>query len=153
MKEDFGLAKIKNVLIHDNINLIKKKFDIITCFETLEHFSIKDQVILLNQIKNLIKPNGTIYISVPLEVYLSGFVKTILRIFMNQKHSNTNILNLIKTLFGIKIDRKTLQTNKLNYINSHIGFYYFDLKKLILEHFEIVNVFYSPFPFLGSFWN
>ena len=84
---------------------------------------------------------------------MSGFVKTILRIFMNQKHSNTNILNLIKTLFGIKIDRKTLQTKKLNYINSHIGFYYFDLKKLILEHFEIVNVFYSPFPFLGSFLN
>ena len=53
--------------------------------------------------KGLLKPNGVILISVPLEVYLSGFIKIILRILMGQKHENTNLKIILKTLFGIKI--------------------------------------------------
>jgi 2-polyprenyl-3-methyl-5-hydroxy-6-metoxy-1,4-benzoquinol methylase len=123
MKENFHSDNINNCIIYNNIQFIKKKFDIICCLETLEHFSKKDQMILLNQIKNLIKPNGTVFISVPLEVYLSGFTKNIFRILMGQKHPNTNIENLFKTLFGIKINCKIKTRQKLNYISSHIGFY------------------------------
>jgi hypothetical protein len=153
MKDNFKKNNIKNCFIYNNINFIRRKFDIITCFETLEHFSEKDQMILLNIIKNLIYPNGTVYISVPLEVYFSGFIKIILRILMGQRHPNTSIISLIKTLFGIKINRKIQIKQKLNYNSSHIGFYYFDIKRLILEHFEISDIFYSPFPYLRGFLN
>ena len=115
MNELFKSEKIDNVSIFSNCDKINERFDIICCLETLEHFDEEYQKIHLNKMKELLKPNGVILISVPLEVYLSGFIKLILRILMGQKHENTNLKNILKTLFGIKI------SNRKNYSNGYLS--------------------------------
>jgi 2-polyprenyl-3-methyl-5-hydroxy-6-metoxy-1,4-benzoquinol methylase len=44
-------------------NVLAQKFDVITCFETLEHLRNPEK--LLNLIKNHLKPKGTFYFSTP----------------------------------------------------------------------------------------
>ncbi|HMU45938.1 MAG TPA: class I SAM-dependent methyltransferase [Chitinophagaceae bacterium] len=41
----------------------EEKFDLITCFETIEHIDDHDK--LLNELKRVLKPNGTLVISTP----------------------------------------------------------------------------------------
>jgi len=58
----------KKLDILQDIELIKKKlgrFDIITCLEVLEHISKEYVLKLLNNIRNLLKPEGRAYISTP----------------------------------------------------------------------------------------
>lgn len=144
--------KIKNVNIYKDLNKINAKFDVITCFETLEHFNLKNQRKLLIEIMSLLKKDGVIILSIPIEVYISGFLKIAIRIIIKQKHDGTNIINIFKTLLGLKINRSKISNKK--YIESHMGFYYFDLVKIIKEmNLKIVEKKYSPFGFFGSILN
>ena len=152
MDELFKTYNVRNIQIYDDVKKINNKFDIITCFETLEHFNSENQKKMLLQIKSLLKTNGAIILSVPIEVYISGFFKIILRIIMKQKHDGTKISNIFKTLFGIKINRHKISDKK--YIESHMGFYYFDLIKIIRDlDFEILEKKYSPFFIFGPIFN
>ncbi len=152
MDELFKNYNIRNVQIYDDLKKINNKFDIITCFETLEHFNAENQKKILLQIRSLLKTNGVIILSVPIEVYISGFIKIILRIIMKQKHDGTKISNIFKTLFGLKINRNKISDKE--YIESHIGFYYFDLIKILRDlDFEILENKYSPFFFFGPIFN
>ena len=158
MKNLFKNNNIKDVGIYNEFKKIDKKFNFITCLETLEHFNEEDQTKILNQIKSLLKEDGRIIISVPIEVYLSGFAKMIFRFLVNQNHENTSIKNLFKTLFGIPIienlNDKFLSTHEMNYKSTHVGFYYFNLISLIKKmRFKIEEIKFSPFPFLSSIFN
>ena len=143
----------------DVTQLINDRFDIISCLETLEHFREEDQKEHLLKMRKLLKPDGVIYISVPIEVYLSGFIKIILRVLMGQSQENTSLKNVFRTLFGLKISNpdnfsKNYLTTSEDYLNTHMGFYYFDLINIIKKMgFEIQEVKFSPFPFLKSFLN
>jgi 2-polyprenyl-3-methyl-5-hydroxy-6-metoxy-1,4-benzoquinol methylase len=158
MKNLFKNNNIKNVKVFNDYNLINDKFDIITCLETLEHFNHKDQKNLLNQMTKLLKPNGIICISVPIEVYLSGFLKMIFRILVGQSHENTSFKNIIYTLFGMPIltpdNIHSLKTGNMKYVNTHVGFYYFNLINLIKNmNFQLEEIKFSPFPKLKFFLN
>ena len=69
---------------------------------------------------------------------------------MKQKHDGTKISNIFKTLFGLKINRNKISDKE--YIESHMGFYYFDLIKILRDlDFEILENKYSPFFFLVQY--
>lgn len=158
MKKLFFDNNIENVNIYNDYNLIQKKFNIISCLETLEHFNQIDQKKLLIQMKNLLNEDGIILISVPIEVYFSGFLKMIFRFLINQSQENSSISNIFNTLFGRPINSidniKTLKTQDMQYRNTHVGFYYFNLINLIKSlNFKIEEIRYSPFPFLKSYLN
>ena len=159
MNDLFNSSKIDNVKIYDDYDLINDKFDIISCLETLEHFREEDQKNHLLKMRKLLKPDGVIYISIPIEVYLSGFIKIILRVLMGQSQENTSLTNIFKTLFGLKISNpdnfsKNYLTTSEDYLNTHMGFYYFDLINLIKKMgFKVEEIKFSPFPFLKSFLN
>ena len=101
-----------------------------------------------NNLKKIAKKNCTIIISVPIEVGFSSLIKNLIRIFYNSKHENMTLNNLLKSIFRKKIDRG----NK-KYINSHIGFDYIELKKILENHFSIKDISYSPFNILKGFLN
>lgn len=150
MKKLLLRKKIKVVSIFNEYKKIKKKYNVITCFETLEHFNSDMQLTLLKQMREKLSKNGTILISVPIEIYLSGFLKGLYRSFINQKNNRANFKNLFKILFNIKIQRP--KTNK--YISSHVGFDYLKLTKIIKDNnFQIFNTFYTPFAIFGPILN
>tara|TARA_A100000164_G_scaffold87656_1_gene75413 strand:- start:803 stop:1531 length:729 start_codon:yes stop_codon:yes gene_type:complete len=149
MKNLFALEKIENVNIFDDFNKIQSKFKIITCFETLEHFNEKNQIKLINQIKSLLNKDGLLLISVPLEIYLSGFFKGLIRTLSFQKKNETSFINLLKVLFNFKI----LRTSDTDYIKSHVGFDHNELIKLIENEFIIEKTLYTPLPIFKSVLN
>tara|TARA_Y100000590_G_scaffold466256_1_gene641011 strand:- start:108 stop:815 length:708 start_codon:yes stop_codon:yes gene_type:complete len=141
-----------NVFFSSELNLIIKKypkFNKISCLEVLEHMTSFNQDKILKDLSALLENNGKIIISVPIEIGIAGFLKNIIRYFIGQKHEDSTLANIFKSLFGMKILR---QEN--NFINSHIGFNYKDLEKLIYKNnFIIYKKVYSPFTFIGPFIN
>ena len=125
------------------------KFDIILCTEVLEHFSYKSAVIHIKKIKNILTKKGTLIISVPIEVGLSGLLKNLIRFLLNTTHEGLTLKTLIRSFFDLPIPR-----DNDDYIDSHIGFSFNKLEKILLESgFCIKKKYYSPFPILKRFMN
>ena len=77
----FGVKIIESDFIKNNFNDLDKKFNCITCFSVIEHFSFSPKS-FLNQLHRLCKKNALVLISTP-----------------NQLH----LLNRFRALFGINI--------------------------------------------------
>ena len=131
--------------------LPSEKFDMVTCFEVLEHFEDKPLLDRITEIKSIMTKDGVLIISVPIETGISGLLKNLIRIFLRQTHPDTTLKNIIKAVIGLKISRKS---DSLGYIDSHIGFNYKTLEaQLIKSGFSIVDSHTSPsrLPILRNF--
>jgi len=125
-------------------------FDYVTCFEVMEHFCSEKQKEVLLMIKNILKNDGTVILSVPIEIGIPAVVKNIVR---------RKGLRKAKHIYSYKNIKASLLGRPLpefrecgNYL-SHMGFYFKDLEKLILEIFIIENKFYSPIKGFGFNFN
>tara|TARA_Y100000739_G_scaffold209070_1_gene198706 strand:+ start:709 stop:1434 length:726 start_codon:yes stop_codon:yes gene_type:complete len=127
----------------------EEKFDIILCAEVLEHFTEKNVINNLEKIKKLLKSDGTLIISVPLEVGLSGLLKNLTRIFIRSPHDGLTLKTLFKCFFDLVIPRETSE-----YIPSHMGFSHIKFEKILLKsELKVSKKYYSPFPVLKHFVN
>jgi SAM-dependent methyltransferase len=117
-----------------------KKFDVITCFEVLEHFNESGQKEILNNLYNLLNENGILIISVPIEIYLPSLVKNLIRI-KYYKLDFKYVKNIFKAVFGQNIPEIR---NVEGYIPSHMGFDHRKLERLFKKNFNIKNKLYSP---------
>jgi 2-polyprenyl-3-methyl-5-hydroxy-6-metoxy-1,4-benzoquinol methylase len=52
-----------HTLITDIRKIKKNSYDIITCFEVIEHMDEKNQIKLINNLKNILNENGILFIS------------------------------------------------------------------------------------------
>lgn len=54
----------KGVEVTQNIDTVKQRqYDIITCFEVIEHLNEDDQMVLMNDLHSLLTKNGSLFIS------------------------------------------------------------------------------------------
>jgi 2-polyprenyl-3-methyl-5-hydroxy-6-metoxy-1,4-benzoquinol methylase len=141
----------RGIFITDDLDTFGKgAFNKITCLEVLEHLegsSLKD--CLLN-IKNLLSKNGTVVVSVPIEVGVSSLLKNAVRIYFSQTHPNTNLITIAKSLLRLPVKRR----GDGSYILSHIGFDYGRLESTFTEMgFEVIKRVFSPFSLLGPYVN
>lgn len=129
--------------------LKNKKFDVITCFEVLEHFNELNQNQILKRINELLQEGGRAIISVPVEIGFVSIVKNIKR--MNfRKVSLKEINNILKCFVGKQIPE--IRQND-GYIFSHVGFNHKLLEKIILKKFKIIKKETSPLKILPSTFN
>jgi cyclopropane fatty-acyl-phospholipid synthase-like methyltransferase len=141
-----------NVRIVNEWNDVLKenRFSHITCFEVLEHFAPQKQIELLKQMHSVLRKNGTLIISVPIESGLSSFVKNIIRRRNNKKHKSLySYKNIFYSLFGRSISFYRQGNEYL----EHMGFYIKDLEKIFNPYFQILEKTYSPFKSLGKPFN
>ena len=149
------LSGYEPIMEHPKVNGIKfyrefseigdKKFDVITCFEVMEHFNERAEREMLLKISDLLKKNGILIISVPIEIGLPSLVKNIRRLFYGNMRWNFNrrfFKETFKSLFAMDIPEIR---NSEGFINSHAGFNHNKLEKLFSEKFEIVSKIHSPF--------
>ena len=146
---------IKNNKNFKSVKLLKNKknlksnfYDIITVNEVIEHLPNRKIYDVIELIKLISKKNSTIIISVPIEVGFSALVKNFIRFIFSSTHEGLTFTNLIKSIFAKKINR-----GRRKYYKSHIGFNYYDLKKILSSHFYIQKITYTPFGFLKGFLN
>ena len=129
-------------------------FDIVTCFEVLEHFSEERQIKAINKIRKVLKADGEFIISVPIEKGLPVIPKNLRRIAISYKGNEEiyTLKNIACSLFGIKSKSLDRLRKGDDYL-SHMGFNFSDLEDLLKEMFVISKFSYSPFPKLPYFLN
>lgn len=151
---DFMYDELQQTISKNNLNSIKitnnlsafnhKTFNVVSCLEVLEHFSEKEQRSRILEIKNFLKDDGRIIISVPIETGLPSLLKNIIRFFIKQGKEGGTIKNTLKSFLGLKIERQ-----KEGYIYTHVGFNHKNLEKLFKEcGLKTVKKEFSPFKFL-----
>jgi cyclopropane fatty-acyl-phospholipid synthase-like methyltransferase len=157
LKKSIDLNKLQIYKNWDDILDYASKngsFDYVTCFEVLEHFSEEKQRRCFKDISTVLKKDGTIIISVPIEKGLPSLVKNLRRVWL-LRSSNPGVYtfkNIFFSFFGIK----TKALNKLRIGSEylgHMGFYFDDFEKIINEHFVFENKKFSPFKVLPFYLN
>ena len=123
-------------------------FDIVTCFDVLEHFAPHKQKELIEQICSVLKKNGTVIISVPVE---SGFFSLVKN--LHRKRSNYKNLFTWKNILRAVFEKPVSHRQGDEYIYDHLGFYLKDLEKILYDYFKLVDKKYSPFAILGKQFN
>lgn len=122
------------------------KFDYITCFEVLEHFSRERQVEAIEKILPILTDDGFFIVSVPVEIGFPSFIKNMLRRYNTKKDKAVyKARNIIASLFGKPLPEFRQRDGYLN----HMGFYFTDLEQVFIPYFKIIRKTYSPFKYLG----
>lgn len=155
---DISSSMLKQVLpeLSDKVNftndikdICSRKYNFISCLETMEHIPDAEVSNILNLLFSILNQKGKLLISVPLESGLSSLLKQIVRILSGQKEKETNLLTILLSLFFL-----TRFVKRDQRYPGHMGFDFFKLKKSIRSSgFKIIKTFYSPFPFLKFFLN
>ena len=139
------------VIKHTSENI---PFEMVTCFEVMEHFSEKLQIDTLEKIKSVTEKDSTIIISVPIEKGIVSVVKNIRRVFTVYKGNEKvySLKNIICSMIGIKNKEMVSIRNKDEFL-PHMGFYFDELESLLRQFFQVDQVTFSPFPYLPSSFN
>jgi len=70
-----------------------ERFDLILCFETIEH--LPDEAAAISEIARVLRPGGTLLLSVPVEFGLVLLLKTLIRFVLRRKREYT-VSELVK---------------------------------------------------------
>lgn len=148
----------KKIKIVQDLKELNNKFTKISCLEVCEHLVDDDLKELFSNIGNLLKPNGRVIISVPIEIGIPAMLKNLFRFFKNKKwYGNLTFKNYIKTILGLTIPRNVSQrlsnVNYINFISLHTGFDYRKFELLLNDYFRIQRKYYSPINFFKSVLN
>ncbi|GAC1336998.1 MAG: hypothetical protein NVSMB14_04480 [Isosphaeraceae bacterium] len=132
-------------------------YDIITCMETLEHCpdDVVDQI--LDLLARLVAPEGTIIISVPIEIGFSLFAKEFLRSIIGLKIKDYSSrrryrpAEMFKMVFAgenTAIERPSyldeFEPGQFSRHHDHKGFNWKALRRKIRERFELRRLRFTP---------
>ena len=122
----------------------KGKFDVIVCFEVLEHLNPTRQIEILEKAKMALKEGGVFIVSVPIEKGIPSVIKNLRRIMIHYDAKIYNFRNVVASFFGYKT-KWMKQHRKESFYLSHMGFFFDDLEKVIAPLFNIESRVFSPF--------
>ncbi len=140
-------------------------FNLVTCMETLEHCPMDVCQNILSLLRSSLKPDGTAFITVPIEIGPSLIIKQIFRHIAgwrnlgDYKYMETySFLEFWKMVFATEetqITRPqytfTHPTTGVTWLwHGHKGFNWRILKKWIQREFKIERIVFSPIPFTKS---
>lgn len=132
----------------DVVKLKPAGFELVTCFEVLEHFSPNEQVLHVDRMLSILSEGGYLIISVPIEKGLPALIKNMRRLFMHGFSDTLNLKNILHSMLGIKSQQILRIRNTSGYLN-HMGFYFDELEEILLDRCSIIEVFNSPFKYVG----
>jgi SAM-dependent methyltransferase len=135
-------------------DLEKDVFTKITCLDVCEHLTINDLNSLLSRIATLLAPDGTAFISVPLEVGVPALVKNAYRFLRKYPVYRLTLEQYVKSGLGLPMEREHAGTlDNEPYIYAHKGFDYRRFEKMLRSHLQIEKRYYSPVDSLGVWLN
>lgn len=115
--------------------------DVITVCEVFEHVSEAEVSRILQECHRLLKPQGRLIVSVPIEVGLSALVKNLARwIKVRPLERQLTVGNVLRAAIYLPHKREPEYLD----VYGHTGF---DYRKLELKGFRIARKVYSPLPF------
>ncbi len=143
--------QLNDIVFFNNYDNLKRKFeqnkfDIITCFEVLEHFNEKNQIKIINQILPLLKANGLFIISVPIEIGFPSLIKNLIRKVNYPGQEIYSFKNILKAFIHKPVQKYRKNDGYL----PHMGFNHKELEKTLQKFFIIKTKKFSPFKIFGS---
>lgn len=150
--EPFPDSKVDDSLtiFNDEAQLAGRVYDVVSCFEVLEHFSQVNAEKLIRTMKEHLAPGGLLVVSVPVEGGPVGLFKGLTRKLFDRRLSyQYTWRNLWRTLWFMPLDEWRQADGYLD----HIGFYFRNLLPILEKDFTLQDVEYSPFPIPGQLIN
>lgn len=140
---NYADTQIKSSIIYGkfpDIN-IKRKYDLITFFDVLEH--IEDDATALHEAYNLLKPGGVIMITVP--AFQSLWTKHDEMYHHYRRYNSKQLKNMISSLNGLRIER-------ISYFNFILFpfIYIFRIVKKHIKYDDYTSDFYRYPPIINS---
>ncbi|MDR7665090.1 class I SAM-dependent methyltransferase [Methanosarcina sp. Z-7115] len=131
---------IKSVV--EFLPFIDNFFDLVLCFETLEH--VDDEVAAIKEIKRISKDGSLLVISAPIEFGFILFFKQLLRwlVYGSKQYS-------LKELFCAVILCDLKSVNRVKY--SHKGYDYRNTITFLSPEYTLINKINTPFKYLPNF--
>lgn len=129
-------------------------YDVVTCMEVLEHCPAAAVTGALRDIARLIRTDGTVIISVPIETGPSFLLKYAVRTVAGwrglsdyryyEKYTAADALRMITARAGTQIYRPIYNDGGFDY-HSHYGFNWRSLRLRVEELFHIEQTLFTPF--------
>ncbi|AFZ34377.1 Methyltransferase type 11 [Stanieria cyanosphaera PCC 7437] len=128
-------------------NLQSSSLDVITAFEVCEHLYDYELHEFLQQTKRLLKPEGTVIISVPIMYGFALIPKELNSMFLWKRKPNYTTVEFWNALWGKQI----LRPNSLKH--NHKGFDFRWLENILKQYFIITKKSFSPYKYLPWYIN
>ena len=148
---------------HTRADASDPAWDVITCMEVLEHCLEPERRRVLDDLASLVRPDGVVVISVPIEIGPSvagkQFARALagLRNLGDYRHRERySPLEMLKSVLGIAVPRIAFEGHGSNgpyRYYGHKGFDYRDLAHEIAQRFTIAQRLFSPMRLLGPVLN
>lgn len=136
------------LLLNNLDEISKNKFDIICCFETLEHLFDSEKSDLYELVKNSLNYEGKFIVSVPIIGGLTLILKEFNRAIMFKRKSDYTFKELFLSTFFNKSPKRAVDIK-----GSHKGFNFTKLETELNKNFTIKSKILSPFKNLPWFLN
>lgn len=126
--------------------------DRLVCMEVFEHLDAPQLACAFDDLRALLRPDGRLVLSVPVEIGAAALVKNVVRAIAGQRNDNASWRNVAAATIGrtAGIPRHS----RAGYIDAHLGFDYRVLRaQLRAEGFSIEAETFAPLPLLGAALN
>jgi SAM-dependent methyltransferase len=143
------------------------RYDIAVCMEVLEHCPDDIQPIVLDQLREVVSPGGTLIVSVPIEIGLPLVAKQTARALIaigglkeystRERYSAAELSRMLFAGAATAFPRDeyvgTAGGGRSTRYTGHKGFNWRALERTIASRFTIERRLFSPIPVLGSLLN
>jgi SAM-dependent methyltransferase len=134
-----------------------QSFDVITCMEVMEHLTSTATQTLLRNLATLLRPRGTIIISVPVETGLPLLVKQVVRVYAGwrgvgdykyaERYTLGELCRMICAGSDASIRRPLYGDNPGCQYHGHKGFNWRGLRRELMTRFTLRETNFSPLNF------
>jgi 2-polyprenyl-3-methyl-5-hydroxy-6-metoxy-1,4-benzoquinol methylase len=139
-----------------------RRYDVVVCMEVLEHCPDDIQGAVLDQIVNVAAPDGTVVISVPIEIGPPLAAKQAARALMavtgmseyahRERYQPGELVRMVLASEHTAIPRPEYEGSGTRY-TGHKGFNWRRLERSVERRLAIERRVFSPMPMLGSWLN
>ena len=126
--------------------------DVVFCLEVFEHLPPEETADALQIIYDLLKPEGTIVVGVPVEVGVPALYKGIFRMSRRYGVFDTYMKNVALSFLWHPPRNRPISeiAPGFRYHYEHMGFDFRGFKEILSSHFKLHKVSASPFAVLGT---
>ncbi len=141
----------------------RNRYEVVVCMETLEHCPDDIQLTVLSQIHHVTSPDGTVVISVPIEVGPPLLAKQGARALLalggrseyatRERYQPSELVRMLFAGADTAIPREEFKGDLGSRFTGHKGFNWRRLERTIERRFAIERRLFSPLPRLGVWLN